>query len=68
MSAVVTVPGVSAGGGRVPLTSISRMSEMPASPLSGKAACRTSFMPLYCFGLCEAVICAPPSKFPWATA
>ena len=30
---------------------------MPASPLSGNASRRTIFMPLYCFGLCDAVIC-----------
>ncbi len=47
---------------------MSRMSEMPASPLSGNAPWRTSFTPLYCFGLCDAVICAPPSKPPAATA
>ena len=34
---------------------------MPASPLSGNASRRTIFMPLYCFGLCDAVICTPPS-------
>jgi len=33
---------------------------MPASPLSGSAPSCTSFMPLYCFGLCEAVTAAPP--------
>ena len=68
MSAVVTAPGAAAGGGSVSPTIMSRMSEMPASPLSGNACARTSFMPLYCFGLCEAVIIAPPSKPPEATA
>ena len=34
----------------------------PASPLRGSACLRTSFMPLYCLGLWDAVICAPPSK------
>ena len=38
------------------------MSEMPASPERGNASRRTSFMPVYCFGLCEAVIWAPPSS------
>ena len=32
-----------------------------ALPLSGNASRRTIFMPLYCFGLCEAVISTPPS-------
>ena len=36
---------------------MSRMSAMPSSPLSGNASLRTIFMPLYCFGLCDAVIC-----------
>src|SRR5450756_1181170 len=35
---------------------------MPCSPLSGRAPAPTSFMPLYCGGLCEAVIMAPPSR------
>ena len=35
---------------------------MPASPLSGSASARTIFTPLYCPGLCDAVICAPPSS------
>ena len=37
-------------------------SGMPASPLSGSAPSPTSFMPLYCGGLCEAVTIAPPSS------
>ena len=41
---------------------------MPASPLSGNASGRTSLMPLYSFGLCDAVICAPPSWPSRATA
>ena len=36
---------------------MSRISIRPSSPLSGNASCRTIFAPLYCFGLCEAVIC-----------
>ena len=35
---------------------------MPASPLSGSAPSPTSFMPLYCGGLCEAVTMTPPSS------
>ena len=35
---------------------------MPASPTSGEAPARTILMPLYCFGLCDAVICTPPSS------
>ena len=41
---------------------------MPASPLSGSASARTILMPLYCFGLCDAVICAPPSSRSFTTA
>ena len=62
------LPGVGASGGRVPATIMSRMSLMPASPLSGNASRRTSLMPLYSFGLCDAVICAPPSCPSRATA
>ena len=40
----------------------------PASPLSGNASRRTILMPLYSFGLCDAVICAPPSWPSRATA
>jgi hypothetical protein len=47
---------------------MSRMSPMPASPLSGNASFRTILMPLYSFGLCEAVICTPPSRRSRATA
>ena len=35
---------------------------MPESPLSGSAPSCTSFMPLYCGGLCDAVTMAPPSS------
>jgi hypothetical protein len=56
----VTSPRFLAGAGRSPPITMSRMSLMPASPLSGNAPSRTSFMPLYCLGLCDAVICAPP--------
>ena len=45
-----------------------RLPVPPASPLSGKACCRTIFIPLYCFGLCDAVICTPPSWPSRATA
>ena len=41
---------------------MSRISPSPASPLSGSASARTILMPLYCGGLCDAVICAPPSQ------
>ena len=37
-------------------------SGIPESPLSGSAPSSTSFMPLYCGGLCEAVTIAPPSS------
>jgi hypothetical protein len=62
------LPGVAAGGGIVPAAIMSRMSPMPASPLSGSASRRTILMPLYSFGLCDAVICAPPSRPSRATA
>jgi len=60
-SLVVTWPRRATGGGSRSLASMSRMSEMPASPLNGNASLRTSFIPLYCFGLCDAVIWTPPS-------
>ena len=37
-------------------------SGIPESPLRGSAPSSTSFMPLYCGGLCEAVTMAPPSS------
>ena len=52
---------VAAGGGRRSCAIMSRISEMPSSPLSGNASWRTIFMPLYCLGLCDAVIWTPPS-------
>ena len=45
-----------------------KMVRAEALPLSGSASARTILMPLYCPGLCEAVICAPPSRWPVATA
>ena len=45
-----------------------KMVRSGALPLSGSACCRTSFRPLYCFGLCDAVISAPPSWPSAATA
>ena len=68
MSPRVTVPRCAAGGGSVPPSIISFISRMPDSPLSGKASALTSLQPLYCLGLCEAVICAPPSSPALATA
>ena len=47
---------------------MSRMSLIPDSPESGNASFRTILMPLYSFGLCEAVICTPPSCRSRATA
>ena len=41
---------------------ISLISFRPTSPLSGLASLATSLTPLYSFGLCDAVICAPPSR------
>jgi hypothetical protein len=65
---LMTFPGRAAGAGTRPFAIMSRMSEMPASPLSGRASFPTIFMPLYCFGLCEAVISTPPSCASRATA
>ena len=67
-SRLVRPPRVGDGAGRRSLAIMSRMSPMPASPLSGKASDRTILMPLYCFGLCDAVICAPPSRSSVTTA
>ena len=61
-------PGVAAGGRQRAFWIMSRISPRPASPLSGSASARTILMPLYCDGLCEAVICAPPSSPSLATA
>ena len=52
----------------VPPWIISRISLSPSSPLSGNAAFRTIFTPLYCFGLCDAVTITPPSSSSFATA
>jgi hypothetical protein len=50
-------------GGSSPMPSTRCLSSgMPSSPLSGSAPAPTSFMPLYCGGLCEAVTMAPPSR------
>jgi hypothetical protein len=35
---------------------------MPESPESASAPSRTSFAPVYAFGLCEAVHMSPPSS------
>ena len=67
-SSDVTVPRVAAGAGSDPVSIISRISLRPDSPLSGNASRFTSLQPLYCLGLCEAVICAPPSRPCAATA
>ena len=40
----------------------SLISLMPASPLRARAPRRTILMPLYSFGLWEAVMIAPPSR------
>ena len=39
----------------------------PLSPLNGTFPRPTILQPLYCFGLCDAVICAPPSRSSTAT-
>ena len=68
MSSGVTVPRVAAGAGSDPVSIISFISRMPDSPLSGNASAFTILQPLYCFGLCEAVTCAPPMRPRLATA
>ena len=65
---VVTLPRGPDGAGSLPAAIMSRMSEIPASPLSGNASFRTIFIPLYCLGLCDAVIWTPPSSLSVATA
>ena len=40
----------------------SRISSRPESPPTGNAPRRTIFMPVYSFGLCEAVTWIPPSR------
>jgi hypothetical protein len=57
-----------AGGASRSFTIMSRMSPRPASPLRAAAPWRTILMPLYSFGLCDAVICAPPSRPSLTTA
>ena len=51
-----------AARGMAPAKIISFISLMPASPLNGNASLRTNLQPLYSPGLCDAVICAPPSR------
>ena len=45
-----------------------KMVRAEALPLSGDAPVRTILMPLYSPGLCDAVICAPPSRLSLTTA
>ena len=40
----------------------SRISSSPDSPPTGSAPRRTIFIPVYCFGLCDAVTMIPPSS------
>ena len=54
-------PGGPAAGGRPAATS-ARISPMPVSPDSASAPSRTSFAPVYAFGLCDAVHISPPSS------
>ena len=63
-----TEPAFAGGAGMVPARIISFISLMPASPLKGNASLRTNLQPLYSPGLCDAVICAPPSSLSAATA
>ena len=45
-----------------PAIARSRTSSRPESPPTGSAPRRTIFMPVYSFGLCEAVTAMPPSR------
>ena len=45
-----------------PAKARSRTSSSPESPPTGNAPRRTTFIPVYCFGLCEAVTQIPPSS------
>ena len=45
-----------------PRSARSRTSGSPESPPTGIAPPRTIFMPVYCFGLCDAVTAMPPSS------
>ena len=49
-------------GGPNGFSARSRTSSSPDSPPTGSAPARTIFMPVYCFGLCEAVTQTPPSS------
>jgi hypothetical protein len=44
------------------------MSSKPESPPTGSAPRRTIFIPVYSFGLCEAVTITPPSNASSPTA
>jgi hypothetical protein len=48
--------------GLTPDMARSRMSSRPESPPTGSAPARTIFIPVYSFGLCEAVTAIPPSR------
>ena len=60
MSCSATAPGDAASGAGA--SARSRTSSSPDSPPTGSAPRRTIFMPVYSFGLCEAVITIPPSS------
>ena len=62
-SSVLHAPRRSGGRARArPAATRSRSSPMPESPESASAPLRTSFAPVYAFGLCEAVHMSPPSS------
>jgi hypothetical protein len=60
MSSARTSPRRSTGP--KPASARSRTSISPESPPTGSAPRRTTFMPVYSFGLCEAVTQMPPSR------
>ena len=61
MSYAVTVPGGPVRGLGA-ASARSRTSRSPESPPTGSAPRRTIFIPVYSFGLCEAVTVKPPSR------
>ena len=60
-SRFVTVPGFAATGPRSPDSMRSRIALSPVSSEIACASSRVNFMPLYCAGLCDAVIITPPA-------
>ena len=62
------MPGVAAAGANDFSATMRSMSAMPVAPEIGTALARQSLRPLYCFGLCEAVIITLASQPSFALA